>query len=119
MALSARMLAFIQKIEAADAAHFAGLRETARKEFDARAKTKTVEKESGEPPRGARSSSSQEEAQHLVAKKYTHALRRRTLAIIREIDAQTESVNARGKRREDAKNAARRAKARAKNKAKG
>ncbi|HKW91546.1 MAG TPA: hypothetical protein VJX92_06570 [Methylomirabilota bacterium] len=38
MALSARMLALIQKIEAADAEHFAGLRERARKEADARAK---------------------------------------------------------------------------------
>lgn len=32
MALSARMLALIQKIEAADEAHFAALRETARQE---------------------------------------------------------------------------------------
>lgn len=39
MALSARMLALIQKIEVADAEHFAGLRETAQKESDARAKT--------------------------------------------------------------------------------
>src|SRR4029453_6491379 len=37
MALSARMLALIQKIEAADAAHFASLRELAKKQADARA----------------------------------------------------------------------------------
>lgn len=37
IALSARMLALIQKIEAADAAHFAALRELTRKEADARA----------------------------------------------------------------------------------
>jgi hypothetical protein len=39
MALSARMQALIQKIEAADAAHFAGLRESAKKDTDARAAT--------------------------------------------------------------------------------
>ncbi|MGH7396041.1 MAG: hypothetical protein ACRELW_00730 [Candidatus Rokuibacteriota bacterium] len=39
MALSARMLALIQKIEAADAAHFAKLHETAKQEAAARAKT--------------------------------------------------------------------------------
>ncbi len=39
MALSERMLAVIQKIEAADAAHFASLRESAKKETDARATT--------------------------------------------------------------------------------
>jgi len=39
MALSARMLALIQKIEEADAAHFAMLHERARKEADTRAKT--------------------------------------------------------------------------------
>ena len=33
------MLALIQKIEAADAEHFAGLRETAKKQAVARAKT--------------------------------------------------------------------------------
>ena len=38
MALSARMLALIQRIEAADAEHFAQLRESAKKEADARAK---------------------------------------------------------------------------------
>jgi hypothetical protein len=36
MALSARMLALIQKIEAADEAHFAGLRETAKREAQTR-----------------------------------------------------------------------------------
>lgn len=56
------MLALIQKIEAADATHFASLGESAKKE-SAPAKTKTLEK-SGEPPRRARSPSSQEEAQH-------------------------------------------------------
>ena len=39
MALSARIVALIQKIEAADAAHFARLRESAKKEADGRAKT--------------------------------------------------------------------------------
>ena len=38
MALSARMLALIQKIEAADAAHFAKLHETARQQAAARMK---------------------------------------------------------------------------------
>ena len=38
MAYSARILALIQKIEAADAAHFARLRENAKKEAEARAK---------------------------------------------------------------------------------
>jgi hypothetical protein len=38
MALSARMLALIQKIEAADEVHFAGLREDAKKETEARAR---------------------------------------------------------------------------------
>jgi hypothetical protein len=37
MALSARMLALIQKIETADAEHFAGLREGAKNETQARA----------------------------------------------------------------------------------
>jgi hypothetical protein len=35
MAVSPRMLALIRKIEAADAKHFAGLRESARQEADA------------------------------------------------------------------------------------
>lgn len=39
MALSARILALIQKIEAADAAHFARLRESAKRDTEARAKT--------------------------------------------------------------------------------
>jgi hypothetical protein len=39
MAYSARILALIQKIEAADAAHFARLRESVKKDADARAKT--------------------------------------------------------------------------------
>jgi len=39
MALSARILALIQKIEAADADHFARLRESAKREAAARAKT--------------------------------------------------------------------------------
>ena len=40
MALSARMLALIQKIEAADAAHFAGLRESVKKEKQSEAREK-------------------------------------------------------------------------------
>ena len=39
MAPSPRILALIQKIEAADAEHFARLRERAKKQADARAKT--------------------------------------------------------------------------------
>ena len=39
MAPSPRILALIQKIEAADAEHFARLRESAKKQADARAKT--------------------------------------------------------------------------------
>jgi hypothetical protein len=42
MALSARMLALIQKIEAADAAHFAKLHEMTR--LDAAARAKALEK---------------------------------------------------------------------------
>ena len=38
MALSARIRALIQKIEAADAAHFARLRDSTKREADARAK---------------------------------------------------------------------------------
>ena len=34
MALSARMLALVQKLDAADAKHFAGLRESARQEAE-------------------------------------------------------------------------------------
>lgn len=40
MALSARMLALIQKIEAADQAHLAGLRETAKREAHIRTEAK-------------------------------------------------------------------------------
>jgi len=36
MAISSRMMALIQKIEAADAKHFAGLRESAKKRAAAR-----------------------------------------------------------------------------------
>ena len=50
-----------------------------------------------------------EKAARQVSKLYTHALSQTTLAIIR-VDAQTEVVKERAKRRE-AKNAARRAKA--------
>ena len=39
MALSARILALIQKIETADATHFARLRESTKKDAAARAKT--------------------------------------------------------------------------------
>ena len=38
MALSPKMLALIQKLEAADATHLAGLREDAKKEREARAR---------------------------------------------------------------------------------
>ena len=44
MALSAKLLAIMQKIEAADAAHFAGLRETAKKQKQSEAREKTREK---------------------------------------------------------------------------
>lgn len=46
MAVSARMQALIQKIEAADATHFAALREKGKAQADARAKAreKTLEK---------------------------------------------------------------------------
>ncbi len=47
-----------------------------------------------------------------MPKRYAYAVRRRTLAIIRRVDAQTDAVNALGKRREDAENAMKRAKAR-------
>lgn len=40
MALSAKMLAVLQKIEAADAKHFAGLRESARQEAEVRVQKK-------------------------------------------------------------------------------
>jgi len=39
MALSAKMLALIQKIEAADEVHFAALRESTKKDTEARAAT--------------------------------------------------------------------------------
>ena len=53
MALSARMLALIQKIEAADAAHFASLRELAKKQkqAEARATKKAEELERQQRPR--------------------------------------------------------------------
>ncbi len=40
MAISPRMLALIQKIEAADAAHFARLRKSAKQEKEAKAEAK-------------------------------------------------------------------------------
>ena len=40
MALSPRMLALVQKIEAADAKHFAGLRESAKQEAQVRVEKK-------------------------------------------------------------------------------
>ena len=46
-----------------------------------------------------------------MPKRYAYAVRRRTLAIIRKVDAQTDAVNALGKRRADAEKAMRRAKA--------
>jgi hypothetical protein len=39
MAVSPRMLAIIQKLDAADAQHFAGLRKDARREAEARAQS--------------------------------------------------------------------------------
>lgn len=44
-------------------------------------------------------------------KRYTYAIRIRTQAIIRRVDAQTDAINAHAYRCENAKNAARRAKA--------
>jgi hypothetical protein len=41
MAISPRMLALIQKIEAADAAHFARLRKSAKQDKEAKAQAKT------------------------------------------------------------------------------
>jgi hypothetical protein len=41
MALSPKMLALIQKIEAVDAAHFAGLRESGKQDKQAKADEKT------------------------------------------------------------------------------
>ena len=52
-----------------------------------------------------------EGAARLVAKRYAYTISPRTLAILRRVDAQTDAVNALAKRREDAKNAMRRAKA--------
>ena len=40
MAISPKMLALIQKIEAADAEHFASLRESARRDAEARVRAK-------------------------------------------------------------------------------
>jgi hypothetical protein len=45
MALSAKMLALLQKIEAADAKHFAGLRESARKDAVAAKNRKAVSRQ--------------------------------------------------------------------------
>src|SRR4029453_14154561 len=76
MALSARMLALIQKIESADAAHFASLRASAKRQSDAHAKT--LAKETGEPPPGASNPSAigQDEAQTAVRASVTTPLRR-------------------------------------------
>lgn len=53
-----------------------------------------------------------DEARRVMPKRYAYAVRRRTLAIIRRVDAQTDAVDALGKRREDAENAMKREKAR-------
>ena len=53
MAYSARILALIRKIEAADAAHFARLREKAKKEAEARAKALEKKRASIRGARGA------------------------------------------------------------------
>ena len=45
MALSPKMLALVQKIEAADAKHFAGLRETARQEAAAAETKRTTSRQ--------------------------------------------------------------------------
>ena len=42
MAISPRMTAIIQKIEAADAKHFAGLRESAKRDKEAKTLAKTT-----------------------------------------------------------------------------
>jgi hypothetical protein len=49
MALSSKMLAVLQKIEAADAKHFAGLRASARQEAEA-----ATRKRANEPPGSCR-----------------------------------------------------------------
>jgi hypothetical protein len=41
MAISPKMLALIQKLDAADAKHFAGLRESAKRDKEAKALAKT------------------------------------------------------------------------------
>ena len=45
MALSAKMLALVQKLDAADAKHFAGLRETARQEAEAAETKRTTSRQ--------------------------------------------------------------------------
>ena len=45
MALSPKMLALVQKIEAADAKHFAGLRESARQEAEAAETKRTTSRQ--------------------------------------------------------------------------
>jgi hypothetical protein len=45
MAISPRMLALIQKVEAADAKHFAGLRESARQEAEAAETKRTTSRQ--------------------------------------------------------------------------
>jgi hypothetical protein len=59
MALSARMLALIQKIEAADEAPLAGLRETARREAQIR---KEATKKKLQDRRGARALGTEKKA---------------------------------------------------------
>jgi hypothetical protein len=45
MALSPRMLALVQKLDAADAKHFAGLRESARQEAEAAETKRTTSRQ--------------------------------------------------------------------------
>lgn len=45
MALSPRMLALVQKLDAADARHFAGLRESARQEAEAAETKRTTSRQ--------------------------------------------------------------------------
>ena len=50
MAISPKMLAVLQKVDAARAEHFAGLRETAKQEAQMRAKAKKAQAAKKKPP---------------------------------------------------------------------
>lgn len=94
MAVSPRMLALIQKIEAADEQHFARLRERGKQQAEAKERAKKTQAAKKKKP------------------SINNAVNPRTLAIIRRVDAQTDAVNALGKRRERASSAAKRMKKR-------